>query len=333
MGFILPHAPSPGADVHEVADFVELLAWDRGSVSAREITSALNRLDDNDSNEGCEDDEVVNTDSVTEVFLELEKRASACGSGYPFALQNRGEAIQHLPIDNANRQAIVYRCLLLCTRLNMKSDRTHGKLDGAFIFEEIAAAVLHAYLGVGKAKALVFGTSVTGGFNAKVKDLCQKLREGGTYKPNKSGANANDGKLDAVAWIPFNDYRSGQVIIFGQCKTGSKWKSQTTQCRPVDFAKKWFVKPFVVDPLRALCVAESVGRQLWESFGIDGGLLLDRCRLVEFGANVTDLLLHKISVWTTHAKMTVVTDDLKRKTPIQKRKRRSRNQSESKGLI
>ncbi len=55
---MLPHAPSPEADVQELADFAELCAWDRNDVSAREIVAALNQVDDNNNNVGCEDDEV-----------------------------------------------------------------------------------------------------------------------------------------------------------------------------------------------------------------------------------------------------------------------------------
>src|SRR5215217_7331054 len=101
MSFMLPHAPSPEADVQELADFAELSAWDRGSVSAREIVTALNQVDDNNNNVGCEDDEVQNTDILVDVFRELDRRASICGAGYPFTVQTSGEVLEHSAFDGS----------------------------------------------------------------------------------------------------------------------------------------------------------------------------------------------------------------------------------------
>jgi hypothetical protein len=304
MPFKLPAAPSPGARPHELADFAELLAWDRGSVSAREIVRTLNQVDDNENNVGCEDGEVENTDSVDDVFLELEMRSKVCGAAYPFRLQNLGQNLEHLRIDQNNRPAIVYRYLLLCTRLNMTSNRRHARLDGALLFELLSASALRSYLGSERAQTMVFGTSVRGSFAAKVKDLCTKLKEGGTYlSVDTSGEAANDGKLDALAWVPFGDDNPGKLILFGQSKTGTSWQDQITQSRPLDFARKWFSKgSFWVDPVRTLCVAEAVDRDRWASLCIDSGLLIDRCRLVELSHRLDDDLFVKIHRWTLQAK-------------------------------
>lgn len=314
MSFMLPHAPSPEADVQELADFTELRAWDRTDVSAREIVAALNQVDDNDNNIGCEDDEVRNTDKLTDVFRELDRRAWICGAGYPFAVQASGEVLQHSALDPANARQVVYRYLLLSTRLNMLKQRVHAKLDGTLLFEEFSAAALKEYLGNDRARSLVFGTSVGGGFGEKVRILCDQTREGGTYRSiDDSGSTANDGKLDAVAWIPFADRREGQVIVFSQCKTGTTWKNLITQCRPNDFAKKWFEKPFAVDPMRAFCVAESLDKSCWFSHCVGAGLVFDRCRLVELSESIPPALLKRLLDWTVAAKNVARTDNLKRK--------------------
>lgn len=315
MSFMLPHTPSPEADVQELADFVELRAWDRGSVSAREIVAALNRVDDNEDNVGCEDDEDQNADTLTNVFMELDRRASICGPAYPFEVQSQGEVLKHSQLDPSIPSQVVYRYLLLGTRLNMSKHHVHAKLNGTFLFEECAAEILKIYLGNEQAKSLVFGTSVGGGFGEKVKELCGQLREGGTYRSrDKSGSTANDGKLDAIAWMPFADKREGQVIIFGQCKTGTTWRSQITQCRPVDFAKNWFESgAFAVEPVRAFCVAESVDTSTWLSLTHGAGIMFDRCRLVEFSKGISGDLLKRLLAWTVAAKETVSTDNLKRK--------------------
>jgi hypothetical protein len=303
MVFKIPGVPSPNARPHEMGDFAEWLAWCNGSTSAREIVRTLNQTDDNQQNVGCDDDEVENTESVDDVFLELEKRSKIAGSFYPFEMK-LGERLEHREIDKNNKPAVVYRYLLLCTRLNMLKNRRHAGLDGTHLFEELSAAVMREYLGFDRAKAMVFGTSVAQGFAQKVKELCDTLNEGGAYKTvDASGSAANDGKLDTLAWIAFGDSNPGKLILFGQSKTGTSWPDQITQSRPIDFAKKWFSRgSFWVDPVRALCVAESVDSDRWPSLCIDGGLLMDRCRLVEMSNRIDEDLFHRIYRWTVQAK-------------------------------
>jgi hypothetical protein len=303
MAFKLPDAPTPGARAHELADFAELLAWDRGSTSAREIVRTLNQTDDNEQNVGCEDDEVENTESVDDVFLELEKRSKICGDAYPFEMK-LGQSLEHRAIDQNNKPAVIYRYLLLCTRLNMCNNKVHARLDGTLLFEELSAATMREYLGFDRAKAMVFGTSVAGGFAEKVKELCDTLKEGGTYRSvDASGSDANDGNLDALAWATFLDSNSGKLILFGQSKTGTSWHDQITQSRPKDFARKWFSNGyFWVEPVRTLCVAESVDPDRWESLLIGGGLLMDRCRLVEMSRRIDDDLFNRVCRWTIDAK-------------------------------
>jgi hypothetical protein len=303
MPFKLPSAPSPKARPHELADFAELLAWDRGSTSAREVVRALNQADDNDSNEGCEDDEVENTNNVDDVFIELENRATLCGDTYPFRMK-RGQRLEHKALRASDRQAVVYRFLLLCTRLNMANNRSHADLDGTKLFEELSAEGLREYLGSERSKAMVFGTSVGGAFAGKVEELCAATREGGSYQPvDASGSTANDGKLDAIAWVPFGDLNPGKLILFGQSKTGTSWQEEITRSRPLDFARKWFSRGcFWVEPVRALCVAESVDPERWPSVCIDGGLIMDRCRLVELSCRLEPPLFTNILRWTKRAK-------------------------------
>jgi hypothetical protein len=50
--FKLPGIPSPQAEIHELADFAEWLAWKQGSVSHRQILADLGRLDENEPKRG-----------------------------------------------------------------------------------------------------------------------------------------------------------------------------------------------------------------------------------------------------------------------------------------
>jgi hypothetical protein len=303
--FKLPNLPSPQAECHELADFAELLAWDNGSASAREIIAYLGRLDENDDNIGCDDSEDETTNELDEVMNEIERRAAACGTGYPFALDFEGTVLRYLPNDQ-DRRSHVYRFLLLSTRLNMKDNRVHEAIDGADLLEELAADALRCYLGPQRARSIVFGTSAPGSFQDKVNTLCRELGEGGSFRSfDDSPVDANDDKLDTVAWVPFSDGHRNQLIVFGQCKTGSTWGSLVTQLQPDGFIKRWMSEPYLVDPLRAFCTSEAANRSKWSGTSIYAGLFFDRCRIVDFCDDLPNELYKKIKTWSGAAKATV----------------------------
>lgn len=305
MTFILPNLPSPQADTSELADFAELLCWIRGSTSKSYIVAYLGRIDDNDINSGCDDDEDKNAEVLDEVMNEIERRESACNSGYPFTLDPTGTVLKFDSRKLKKTQSVVYLYLLLSTRLNMKSNRTHASINGTQLLERLSAFVLKSYLGTSKAKSLVFGTSNQGSFQDKVDDLCLKLREGsGFCSLDDAPVQAKDDKLDTVAWVPFVDRLPGQLIVFGQCKTGTSWHDSITQLQPENFIKKWMRKTFLVNPLRAFCVSEAADRARWKGFAVSAGILFDRCRLVEFSDGLSGTTLSDIRNWTLAAKKT-----------------------------
>lgn len=299
--FKLPAKPSAGAEAHELADLAELMAWANRSVSAREILALLGREGENDDNEGCEDGDDRNADAFDDVSNEFEYRQMACAGRYPFTLDSTGNVLRYEPVDELS--SWLYGYLLLSTRLNMTNNRNHAGIDGTTILEEISAISLQQYLGSERAKALVFGTALeSGNFPSRVTMLCHQLGEGFQYKNNFDSPNtAKDDKLDAVAWLPFADQKASKIIIFGQCKTGTAWTEQLCHLRPESFIKKWIETPFVFDPLRAYCVSESANRARWSGYAIDGGLLFDRCRLVDCCDTMEAPLFDQMVKWSKAA--------------------------------
>ena len=201
--------------------------------------------------------------------------------------------------DESNRRKIVYRYLLLATRLNMASCRVHGSIDGTLLLEELAADVAREFLG-DRAESLVFGTSSgTGDFPAKVNDLCQNLKEGGGFVSHtQARPTANDGKLDVVVWKGFADHQPGKLIGFAQCKTGTNFKDSLSQLQPDSFCSKWLQRPPAFTPVRMFFAAEALSRQNWYNDVSDAGLLFDRCRIVDFCDSVTEEVLAKVRAWT-----------------------------------
>ena len=300
--FKLPALPSPRADVHELADFAELLAWQNDTVSAREILAFLSRTGDNEFNEGVDDEDDINADALDDVMMEIDRRSRSCVGGYPFALDLKGTVLRHNPGDVSER-AVVYRYLLLSTRLNMTTDKIQANIDGTGLLEEISAAVLRCYLGYDRAQSVVFGTAIGGTFRDKVDTLCHAIGEGGRFEALDPGpVNANDDRLDSVAWIPFSDMRPGKLIIFCQCKTGSNWKEHTTQLQPDAFINRWMKhRTFLVKPMRAFCVSEATGPTNWRGLVSYAGLLFDRLRLVDFLDRIEPDLLVRVRTWNAAA--------------------------------
>lgn len=302
--FKLPNLPSAQAENDELADFAELMAWDRGLISAREILGHLGRLDDNDNNIGCDDNDDENADEIDEVMNEIDRRASACGNGYPFVLDPQGTVLRYAS-DAENSRAHAYRYLLLSTRLNMKDCRVHAGINGSHLLEELAAEALRCYLGRSRARRIVFGTAAPGSFEDKVNHLCRELGEGGCFRNRDAVVDANDDKLDVVAWVPFSDRKSSQLIVFGQCKTGSTWRDHLSQLQPEKFIKRWMNSSYSVDPVRAFCISESANRAKWEGYALYAGLFFDRCRIVDFCDDLDPELIERIKTWSEAAKSTI----------------------------
>ncbi len=302
--FKWPGEPSPSDEAHELADYVELVAWRDGSMSAVALIRFLGRREDPDYSAGVPEEDEADT-VVEDAFGEIERRCEACAGDYPFVLDDSGAIVQRQggrTGGQANAMHAIYKYLLLATRLDMKNDRRHGGHDGTKLLEELAAETARSYLG-SRSESMVFGTAASaGGFPARVNELCSRMDEGGGFANHGSTASRQqDGKLDIVAWTPFSDRLPGQLIMFGQCKTGTHYKDQLAQLQPDAFCRKWLRTQPAVTPTRAFFLSEALPRSGWRNSAVDAGVLFDRCRIVDFARDASDRLLTRIRAWTRTA--------------------------------
>jgi len=286
--FKLPNFPSPKASDDELADFAELIAWQRKFASATDIVRYLSVQDDNmdaagDIFLGCEDQEDEDLLRLELVFELLGERQRICGSAYPFEIDQAGSVLRLLDVEEQPSREL-YLYLLGATRLNMKSLKNIGGVDGTFLMEDICSQTVKEYLGAKRAQVLVLGTASPGGFKKRLSHLITEIKEPCRFV-NVSGkgaaVRAQDDGVDVVGWIPFTDNSPGKLIIFAQVKTGTSWRGSLRECQPEAFQKKWMGGGFLVDPIRAFCVAEAVGRGAnWNGTCVDAGIFFDRCRIV-----------------------------------------------------
>ena len=299
--FKWPEHPSSQAPRHELADYAELICWRDSTTSATALSRLLNRLDENDYSDGVPEEEETDF-QVEEVYGEIERRQEVCGNGYPFVIGNQGNTLR-VTDHGDNAKHVVYKYLLLATRLNMNSNKIHADIDGTLLFERLSAEIARGYFG-DRAKSIVFGTaSDNPNFEEKVNHLCNQLGEGiGFANRDWDDTYIRDGKLDIVVWKPFSDDRVGQLIGFGQCKTGTSYRDSLTQLQPDAFCDKWLNSAPAVSPMRMFFLAEALGlSQDWRNMSIDAGLIFDRNRIIDFCNEVDSDVLDEISKWTESA--------------------------------
>ena len=301
--FEWPGDPSPHAEEHELADFLELAAWRDGGTSAVALSRLLGRLGENDYSSGVPEEDEMDR-AAENAFAELEHRGQACDGGYPFVLGGEGVTVQldEPGHEEAAARYSIYKYLLLATRLNMRDNRRHAGHDGALLFEELAAEAARGYLGT-RSESLVFGTAAGAAkFPDKIDVLCGRMGEGGGFH-NRDDAppRERDGKLDVVAWKPFADCRPGKLIAFGQCKTGTHYRNELTQLQPDSFCSKWLRIQPAVTPARMFFLAEARPRTRWRSLAVDAGILFDRCRVVDFCRDPCPDVQEKVREWTRAA--------------------------------
>lgn len=298
--FKWPGGPSPRAPEHELADYAELLCWEQGATSATALTQDLGRLAENEYSDGVPEEEEI-PKYVEEAYAEIEHRIEACGGGYPFVLGANGDSL-HTNSEVNNGKFVVYKYLLLATRLNMNKSRCHDGIDGTRLLEKLSAETCREYFGH-RAESMVFGkTAEAPGFQQKINDLCNRIREGDGYRSltTKQG-RMQDGKLDVVVWKHFSDKLAGKLIAFGQCKTGTNYTDTLTQLQPDSFCRKWMQSFPSNIPVRMFFVAEALPQNNWYNLASDAGLLFDRCRIVDFSNEVGGSITNEINSWTTAA--------------------------------
>ncbi|HXL25104.1 MAG TPA: hypothetical protein VN952_00395 [Chthoniobacterales bacterium] len=299
-------APPLRADdvVVEAADLAEVTALFQadGNVSREDLARALHRRS------GATEEHARRV--AEDAFNELSDRLESCGAGkselnrYPFSL-SFGSTLLSLrrPFRLNSNFGLLYWFLLFVTRADMSaSARTLDHTDPTTVFERLCAEVLCEFWG-GVSEysgAMVVGTASARGkadFKEKIVELCQKIGEGNGWRLGAVSPGAGDAKLDLAAWKRFADKRQGGLLGFAQCKTGIHWKDHLTKLRPETFCRRFFQQIPTVLPMRLYMVPNRIVSQRWEEHSLDGGLLMDRCRILQYGSSISPATLRQCKRW------------------------------------
>lgn len=290
------------------ADWLEIraLSTDDGNSSLQDLLSELRRTGSADAlddparigyraDAGAELTEPLAEDAIGEI----DNRGKSCGSArYPFDVTATG--VVQL---RANGEDSLYAFLLLLSAYG--KDAGPKKSNPIAIFEELCAAAAESYFG-GKAqgaRAHRFGfprSSMPRGFAAALRLICTELGEGSLNATRHGLSSQKDGKLDVVAWKHFSDARRGKLVAFGQCATGTDWRSKTRELQPSDFIGKWMTDGPPVTPLRLFFIPDRIGDLEWTSIAWEAGILFDRCRIAEHLDDVPPALINRAAAWSRH---------------------------------
>ena len=306
MPYKLGSLPSEQATQAEIADYLEvqcLLSGD-GFYSIVEAVEDSGLVEDEDSVDSSEVD-VYN--GYADALLQIDIRNQYNGDRYPFEGGKKNIALKE---GVSEYYKTIYTFLLLATRWKMDADRIVGNIDGTLLFERLCKEVLLNYFGP-KSKGLVFGTGSEdkGGFKLKVENMLHSFSEKGYFfrSPDGDRHHQKDGKIDLVAFIPFNDSRKGHFIAFGQCKTATTWRDKLGQLNPNNFCRLYIQPPLSFIPICIYMVCEACEDE-WEELSVkSSGILFDRTRIM---ANLPDkmdpAIYNDIVTWVTGIKQKFV---------------------------
>ena len=162
---------------------------------------------------------------------------------------------------------------------------------------------------------MVFGTArrngvdEVGAFPSAVSAMCTRLREGVDYFPHSGSApERQDGNLDVVVWKHFSDGKLGKLIGFGQCKTGTHWKNGLFEMMPSGFCHKWVRTLPIVEPVRLFFMTSRVRHTEWYDCSVDGGILFDRCRILDYAPKMA----HLRDRWLTWTRAAIASQGIRR---------------------
>ena len=255
-----PPPPFPfDGDISEIADWAELTVAATGSSVGRgKVQTTMAREDAGDASR------------VADVWSELRRRDSLFGPNWPFRLT--------LNVLSPRRPTTMFSLHVFLAALGM---RTNIDFEGRELFEHAVAEILQGLVGP---QTMRLGAPRRAPVPASLTDAVKEYFGSATEDaailrpfPTSDG----DLGLDVAGWMTFDDDRGGFLHFIGQCATGADWRDKLLELNP----HKWNDHVnWSVPPVRFFALPFVVKREEFRRTSLDGGLILDRPRLVHLAA-------------------------------------------------
>lgn len=287
--FPLPDTPT---DIIKLADWIEIYAIisaddnsSRGDLERALRRASVFQSEKEDESSGIED-------TLLQVFLELEERASSAGDAYPFEIVGGILRLRSHP-----KQFPAYIFCLVLSYFKWKAKKG-APVDPWRLFEELSCGAARHYM---QGDVFWFASRARGAkvrrgqrsqstaFQNGINDLCNELGEGQGFK-NQPTLNRQDDKVDLVAWRDFQDKRSSKLVMFGQCAAGNNWTGKTAELQPDRFWDQWLQDGKISPLIRSFYIPHRVPRKEWEFRARSAGILFDRCRIAFWTSQAEDIM-------------------------------------------
>lgn len=265
--------PSPAADRLKLADWLESLAIVSADANASfvDLERALRRerIPGSDTDEGVEL-------LVQEVANEIDLRATAANSAYPFDVHQRGIALRG-PIGD-------YVPYIFCLKVStLNTDRAlDTKPYPRRMFERLSCVAARNYV---CGEVVRFGSprdkkELPPEFVKAIDMLCARIGEGGGFR-QKHAHSRKDDAVDVVAWRDFPDRMEGKLVLMGNCASGQDWASKLNDMVPQQFCEDWMreVPVSIRSCLKAFFVPRRLEASEWSFVSRRAGIVFDRCRI------------------------------------------------------
>jgi hypothetical protein len=271
--------PFPESDiVREVADWVELAVLNTGQSFRRgRLVTTIDR----------EDADV----NPADVIDELERRQKIMDGRWPLILDDPIDAkVVALRRMNDRLRSLYRFFAALGLRLNITP-------EGRVLFEHCVNEVTAAITGrVGVRLGHPRERPVPPSLRMAIESYCQESSETEGRLKAPDAADQDMG-MDIANWRSFQDDRGGYLHFIGQCATGADWKDKLPELNPHKIGDhiNWAVRP-----VRFFATPVVVTHQEFRHASQDGGLILDRPRLMELAvsAPISSALLRRVRTFT-----------------------------------
>jgi hypothetical protein len=280
----LPESPT---DHLQLADWLEVAALLSGDLngSRGDLESALGLASvfDPDGAEAVDG-------KVLDVFSELELRATAAGSGYPFSVE--GPVLQATS-SWKNCSSYVFCLFLSYFRWKRPPGSPYYPVR---LFEALSAQAARQWVG---GQAVRFGSpraaeELPKGFAKALDRVCNELiREGGGFKKRPDAVHwSKDYGLDVIAWRDWPDALSGKLILFGACASGQDWQDKTHDLVLDSFFALQMNEPPQSRVVPAFFVPHRVPHGRWRQTTVEAGIIFDRCRIASLAPSLPSTVAH-----------------------------------------
>jgi hypothetical protein len=241
--------------IYVIADWIELyITITKNCVSKTMMSSLLERASGEEPREQL----------ISDVWCELKTRQKLyCNA--PFEI----DRLVVEPKEKIDSEVTYLACLLIALYGPSNSDQNIAKL-----FERLSCLAIEQYL---NGEAIVFGWPVEPGEETSIREriikVASRLNEHYVEAPRET---YKDRGVDVVAWKPFGESRTSQIIVLLQCASGKDWQKKTTDL-PLNAWEQYI--HWSNNPIKAFAVPCVIPWHDWHEVSKEGGILFDRIRI------------------------------------------------------